>query len=452
MSSVRRYQESERGTVLVHVAIATVGLLALSALAVDFGIKWIARAQAQNAADAGALAGAIALSFDDPDDLTDTGMAKQSARQYALANLVWGEAPDVDVTTDITFPTCPDGTDTCIKVDVYRNQQRANPLPTFFAQFVGVMNQGVRATATAQVLTGNATDCLKPWAVVDRWDEFNPPEPPDVPDAPDPDFNPQSTFDRYSDGTGNNPPQEADLYVPPTQNSPGTGFTVTGNFGMQYAIKTGAPGNAAVSSGWVRSVDLPRIDTGNLGGNAYGANIVSCNGFPTAIASPETVCPSDGSQISTHEEKVYWASRGCVRVQTGVIQGQTRDGIEEIFNRDPYARWNPSLNDGLGGVENSSRFPSDRIVPIAVMDIDRYLAADPSGSGGVIKIVNILGFFIEGMGDVDRNGNIIFDPANPMPNNGQAVVGRLMTMPGMALGNGNIDEDASFLMNIILVR
>jgi hypothetical protein len=86
------------------------------------------------------------------------------------------------------------------------------------------------------------------------------------------------------------------------------------------------------------------------------------------------------------------------------------------------------------------------------MDIDRYLAMTPTGSVGVIKIVNILGFFIEGLGDVDSNGNISFDPANPMPNNGQAVVGRLMTMPGMALGNGNIDEDASFLMNIILVR
>jgi Flp pilus assembly protein TadG len=452
MSILQRHRGCERGAVLVQVAIATIGLLAFSALAVDFGIKWIARAQAQNAADAGALAGALALSFDDPDDFTDTGPAKQSALQYALANWVWGEAPDVNVTTDITFPPCPDGTDTCIRVDVYRNQQRGNALPTFFARFVGVMDQGVRATATAQVLTGNATDCLKPWAVVDRWDEFTAPEPPDVMDSPDPDFNPQSTYDRYSDGQGNDPPQEPDLYVPPTQDSPGTGFTVTGNYGTQYAIKTGASGSDAVSSGWSRSIDLPRVDSGNLGGNAYGANITSCNGFPTAIASPETVCPSDSSQIATHEEKVFWASRGCVRVQTGVIQGQTRDGIEQIFNRDPYARWNPSLNDGQGGIENSAQSPSNRIVPIAVMDIDRYLAADPSGSGGVVKIVNILGFFIEGIGDVDRNGNIIFDPANPMPHNGQAVIGRLMTMPGMALGNGNIDEDASFLMNIILVR
>jgi Flp pilus assembly protein TadG len=355
--------------VLVHVMIATVGLLALSALTIDFGVKWIARAQAQNAADAGALAGAIALSFDDPDDQTDTGMAKQSALQYALANWVWGEAPAVNVTTDVTFPTCPDGsTDTCVRVDVYRNQQRSNPLPTYLAQFAGVMDQGVRATATAQVLTGNATDCLKPWAVIDRWDEFDGPEP-DYP-GPDPDFNPQSTFDRYSTGQGNNPPPENDLYVPPSADSPGTGFTVTGDYGRQFAIKMGGGSNDAVSSGWFRSLDLPRVDTGNLGGNAYGANIVSCNGFPTAIASADTVCPSDGSQISTHEEKVYWAARGCLRVQTGAITGQTREGIEEIFARDENAYWDASLNNGRGGLANSCCTPGPRIVPISVMDIN----------------------------------------------------------------------------------
>jgi Flp pilus assembly protein TadG len=450
MSSLQGHRSCERGAVLVHVMIATIGLLALSALTIDFGVKWIARAQAQNAADAGALAGAIALSFDDPDDLTDTGMAKQSALQYALANGVWGESPDVEVTTDVTFPACPDGTtDTCVRVDVYRNQQRNNPLPTFLAQFVGVMNQGVRATATAQVLTGNATDCLKPWAIIDRWDEFDGPEP-DYPGV-DPDFNPQSTFDRYSTGQGNNPPPEADLYVPPTATSPGTGFTVTGDYGRRFGIKTGG-GSDAVSSGWLRSLDLPRVDTGNLGGDAYGENILSCNGFPTAIASADTVCPTDGSQIATHEEKVYWAARGCVRVQTGVIQGQTVSGIEEIFARDPYARWNPSLNDGRGGLTNSCCTPSPRIVPISVMDINAYLSADPSGSGGVVKIVNIFGFFIEGLGDIDRNGNLIFDPNDPMNPRNKVVVGRLMTLPGLASGSSEIDEDAAFLMTIILVR
>jgi hypothetical protein len=59
----------------------------------------------------------------------------------------------VDVITDVTFPTCPDGTaDACVRVDVHRNQARSNPLPTFFAGIVGVDDQGVRATATAQIL------------------------------------------------------------------------------------------------------------------------------------------------------------------------------------------------------------------------------------------------------------------------------------------------------------
>jgi len=436
---------SECGAVLIHVAIAMVALLALCALTLDYGVKVIARGQAQNAADAGALAGATSLSFDDPDDRSDTGPAKTSAREYARANWVWGEAPDVNPTTDITFPLCPDGLDTCVRVDVYRNQERGNPLPTYLTQLIGVMNQGVKATATAQVRTGNATECLRPWAIVDRWDEFDGPEP-DYPGF-DPDFLPSSTFDRYDP---RNP--EPDLYVPPSADSPGTGFTVDGDFGRQFAIKTDAPGNQAVSSGWFRSLDLPRTDEGNLGGDAYGDNIVSCNGYPTAIADPDTVCPTESSEISTFEEKVYWAAHGCVRVQTGVIQGPTISGIEDLFNQDPGAQWNPSLNNGHGGVENSCCTPSPRIVPVSVMDTDAYLAADPSGSGGVVKIVNIFGFFIEGMGDLDPNGNIVFDPSDPIRPQNRVVIGRLMTLPGLGSGSSNIDERASFLRTIVLVR
>jgi Flp pilus assembly protein TadG len=439
-------RRNERGAVLVQVTIAIVALVAVSALTIDMGVKWVSRGQAQNAADAGALAGAVALSFDDPNDLTDTGLAKQSARNYALANLVWGAAPDVNVTTDVTFPPCPDGSgDTCVKVDVYRNQVRLNPLPTFSARLVGVADQGVRATAMAQVLTGNATDCLKPWAVVDRWNEYNGAHA--EPDTPDQDYTPASTYDKYNPA---NKQPEPDLYVPPTADSPGTGWSLD-DYGRQFAIKTGAPGNDAVSSGWFRELDLPRIDTGNLGGNAYGANIVSCNGYPTAIADPTTVCPDAGS-INSFDEKVSWAAEGCVRIQTGVIQGQTRDGIEQIFNRDPGARWNPSMDGGRGGVANSCCTPSPRIVPVAVMNIDQYLSTNPTGSGGVAKLVNIFGFFIEGMGNLNADGTVDFDPATPLQNNAKVVVGRIMTLPGLATGSSTINQNAAFLKTILLVR
>ena len=60
--------------------------------------------------------------------------------------------------------------DTCVKVDVFRNQRAGgNPLPMFFSRLVGITNQGVRATATAQIITGDTTDCLKPWADSRQW-------------------------------------------------------------------------------------------------------------------------------------------------------------------------------------------------------------------------------------------------------------------------------------------
>ena len=47
------------------VAIQILVLTALSAFVLDYGLLWLGRRQAQNAADAGALAGSIALAKDD---------------------------------------------------------------------------------------------------------------------------------------------------------------------------------------------------------------------------------------------------------------------------------------------------------------------------------------------------------------------------------------------------
>ncbi len=49
---------------LVHTALVLIGLMALSTFVVDYGILWASRRQAQNAADAGALAGAVHMLYD----------------------------------------------------------------------------------------------------------------------------------------------------------------------------------------------------------------------------------------------------------------------------------------------------------------------------------------------------------------------------------------------------
>jgi hypothetical protein len=418
---------SERGAVLIQVAVALLGLVAFTAFVVDYGVMWVSRGQVQTSADAGALSGAIALAFESP---TDFAAAQNKARAVARANEVFGQAPDVLV-TDVTFPPCPPGApglpDTCVKVDAYRNQARGNALPIFFGNLVGITGHGVRATATAQIVTGDTTDCLKPWAIVDRWQEFGGP------------FLPTSTYDKYSTGNGNNPPQENDLYTPPGSSGPGTGFVLPDDNGRQFAVKTDSAG--IVSSGWFMELLLPRADGHWTGGNVYRENIETCGGLPYSIAEPGVACPADIGQ----NDAAYWATQGCFGVKPGGTTGPTAQGIDTLIGRDSGATYVPGT--GIVGSAFSPPTKSPRVVPIGMIDIDDYLSRNPTGSNGTVRLVNIYGFFIEGMGDVDPATG-----AMTLRNNGKAVIGRIMTIPSVATGASPLPASASFLRSIILVR
>src|SRR5213592_3728908 len=74
----------ERGAVLIQVAISILALTAFTTFVVDYGVLWVARGQAQNAADAGALAGATARAFDDVADPPATQKPRNSALLGAL--------------------------------------------------------------------------------------------------------------------------------------------------------------------------------------------------------------------------------------------------------------------------------------------------------------------------------------------------------------------------------
>lgn len=428
---------SQRGAVLIFVAIALLGLVAFSTFVVDYGIMWVSRGQVQTAADAGALSGAVALAFD---NATDFPGAKAKARAVGISNPVFGAAPDIQL-TDVTFPTCPPGTvglpDTCVKVDAFRNLGRSNPLPVFFGSIVGLSSQGVRATATAQVVTGTTTDCLKPWAVIDRWDEFNLlGGEPDYPNA-DPDWDHNSTFDKYSTGRGNAPPPEPDLYVPPWQNG-GTGFKLPQDYGRPFAIKSDSNTNSTVSPGWFRAIRIPRLD-GQNGGNVYRENIATCGGLPGSYGDATTTCP-DSIQ---NADQAYWAARGCFTTEPGNMVGPTAQGIADLLAKDPNAMWSNNT------ITNSAFSPgtaSPRVVPIGVIDIDHFLAQDPSGANGVLKLVNIYGFFIEGMGTANANGTMTLN------NGGKDVIGRLVTVPSMAAGTSTLPSSSAFLRQVILVR
>ena len=195
--------------------------------------------------------------------------------------------------------------------------------------------------------------------------------------------------------------------------------------------------NLEMSPGWFRAIKIPRLD-GQNGGDVYRENIQTCGGIPTGFANPETVCPANIG----NDDMAYWAARGCYATEPGNKVGPTDQGITALIARDSGAQW-------LNGVIVNSLFNpatrSPRVVPIGVIDINHFMAQNPSGANGVLKMVNIYGFFIEGMGDVEPDGTMT------LKNGGKAVIGRIMTIPGLGAG-GQVPTTATFLNQVILVR
>lgn len=407
---------AERGAVLVHVAIALIGLIAFSSFVVDYGVLWTARRQAQNAADAAALAAAASLGFSGGDQ----SRARAAAIDAARANLVWGEPPDVTA-TDVDFDQpCPAGAPEagagrCVRVDVYRNQQRGNPLPTIFAGLVGVAAQGVRATATAEVLFANGSACVKPFAILDRWDE-----------AQTPAWDPGDTFDRYAPS----PPAalgtllaNPDSYVPATPGNNGSGFDLARDYdGTQLTFarrQNGMPDSAT----WYMPVQL------DCPGNAPGS--IECFTWNVRNCSPQVV--GAGNVVQAH-------AGGFVDL---LGTNQLAVALADVMAADAAASWDAGANGGRGGVTGGCMTSgacsvSPRIIALPIVDPDvwgQQSAVDPDLHPSV-NVTRVVGLFVEAV-------------------NFTEIVGRLMPYPS-APTTTMIDNlgvhDSAFVVSTLLVR
>jgi Flp pilus assembly protein TadG len=160
---------SEHGVSLILVGLALLALTSLSALVLDYGIMWVGRHDAQNAADAGALAGATSRAFEEP---TAAGPLTTAAATIAAdAVKVFGitTTPVVDATTPCP-PWAGGGTE-CVQVNVFNDGSNGSQtLPAYFAKILGTNSQSVKAMALAQVRSANNTNCMKPWMVPDKSD------------------------------------------------------------------------------------------------------------------------------------------------------------------------------------------------------------------------------------------------------------------------------------------
>jgi Flp pilus assembly protein TadG len=411
----RRDRHSQRGAILVQVAILALVLIGFTAFVVDYGVMWVGRRQAQNAADAGALAGAVAMAFDANGwtNRTPTGPARAGAHQMALDNLVWGQSPNVNIDTDVYFTNTPadmcpldgNGLTPCIRVDVYRNQARGNPLPVFFGAAVGLASQGVLATATARVAVADSSDCLKPWAIPDKWL--------DVYDVnPVIDVNTWTADDAFElNDAGGNPLATPDVYTPASPSSPGTGFTLVADLGSQVVLKQGGPATS-LSPGVFEPVRIPSTYCPlPQGGDCDRYAIENCAGLPISIGD-------------------------VLQSENGNMIGPTNQGVSALIAQDPSAQWSTASNSVVNSCAQgnpSCGGSSPRVVAIPVFDTATYYTTKRAGLPE-FHVVNILGFFIENM-------------------QGNNVVGRLTTAPGLQMGSGPPnDPQSAFLTSIQLIR
>jgi hypothetical protein len=350
--TTRRILSSERGAVFVQVGIAVFVLFSFMAFVLDYGIMWTSRRQAQNAADAGALAGAFGRGYDDFDDPPlSGGAAAQAARLVANANLVW-QQPGQAV---VSF-ACPAGTTgRCVRVDVYRNGQfGSTPLPTVFGPLLSVTSQGVRATATALSGNGNALDCLRPLAIPDEWVENR---------------TPSDEFNRWSaTGTLLSP---ADAYIPPSATQ-AVSYNLS-HFGERIFFGYDQAPTGPITAGEFSSDPALMLSLTLPGTNTYEQNITGCNGQPVAL----------------HDQ---------LPVVTPVA-GTTRTALEALIAQDAGADWDYIDNEVENSCAPACAPVSPRLIAIALYDPDRYQlerATGWPGCGGApcIRVSNIIGFFI----------------------------------------------------------
>ena len=399
-----QHVSSERGAILINTVLTLVVWFGVTTFVVDYGAMWVSRHQAQNAADAGALAGALARAYDDFDNPPDPlGATFQYATAVANANPVWGvTSPPV-----ITFPCPPEvlAPQRCVRADVYRNGQNGSaPLPLWFGRVLGLTNQGVRATASAQVMIANGTDCLRPWAIPDAW----------VSGAA-----PGADFRKYANGSGALIPF-GDDYTPPDTTTTGSGFRfATSNLAhndlgvslpLTFAV---APTTNAdpIVAGWVLPLEPAA---------GYVASVGACNNEATEI----------GDQISVSATLPTAADFGG------------------LYAADSTATWDAASDSVHNSCAPTCAPFSPRLVAIAVFDTEVFQyrrimgwnSCPPGrtctpcpGGAPCATIVNIVGLFI----DNDVTG----------------LRGTLASYPGLVPSTApKLSADSSFLKAITLVR
>jgi len=347
MKRFQRLQRDQSGMSYVFIGLSMMAFISASMLAIDVGMLMTARSQAQNAADAGALAGATALVYDNWTDRTPSGPAVTSALAASMSNKVMSK--DVSVKpADVEFLNDPAGEPNRVKVTVYRTAARGNPLPTMIAKYFGMATADIAATATAEASAANAMTCVKPFTIPDKWQEKQTPP-----------WDGTDTYDAFNNKGV--PLANPDIYIPADQ--PGyTGYNQESERGQRLEIRAATGNNITVSFYFSLALGKPPI----TGGSEYDWNIANCN-----------------------TTSYYWGD--ILQSEPGAMAGPTISGADLLIAKDPGAYWDNSTNT----VRGSAYGHSPRTFPIPLYDPIYYDSGKRNGRTADLKTANWIGFFLE---------------------------------------------------------
>ncbi len=357
---------SERGATIVLVSLTVAGLLGMVALAVDVGMLFTARSEAQRAADAAALAGAGSL-IERPDEVAGPAEAEQRARNiaidYASQNNVrelMAEVRPEDVQVDLARDR--------VTVTVRRVGERDNPVGTFFARIFGTVGVDIAARATAAVELANAGTCMKPFTIPDAWEDL------------DGDGKYDAGEPYVAEDTGYGSDFRND--VPSDNGIDPAGTTYEYDFGRPIVIKEGKP-QETIEPSWYFPWDVPQGNGPDTGADRYEWNIANCNTSVVVL----------GQEYN---------------VENGRMRGKTRTGVAGLISQDSDAYWDLAgdsvANAGPPGYSQPWK-SSPRIVNIPLFD--PIVNKIRPGKKPVV-FNNITAFFIQGMIGDDVVGRFLY--------------------------------------------
>jgi hypothetical protein len=293
----------------------------------------------------------------------------------------------------------------CVQVDVYQDGTNGSVfLPTYFANVFGITQQGTKATATAQVVNGNSSNCLAPYFLIDRYTDVD------------------------MNGVFDSPP---DLYAP-----------------------AGSPGATGYSN-----ADIGTYITfhDNSSPSGYGELAIGGAGAGTAAMRAALNTCGGGS---------YTLGTGTVPTADGNKAGQ-RSGLDDLIAQDPNAVWNPGTQKidnscAPGGCTCPTSYGpckyggmiSPRIMQVVIC-APTEASCVVGGGGGTSSVtpVNVLSFFLLGPLDTLPPPNNIYTPPYDFTAGNLTIFAVFIGSAG-ALAPGGIPANgsASFIKAVQLVR